>query len=73
MKGISDALDIDRATIVAVAMNTPIAVSFALQNPQRVDALVLSSWDELDGYPWLEDRRTSHHASFVAGNVLAAR
>lgn len=64
MRKLFDALEIDRATIVAVAMSTPIAVSFALRHPERVKALVLSSWYELDGFPLLEERRNAHQLSF---------
>lgn len=65
MRLLFDALGIERATIVAVAMSTPIAVSFALRHPERVKALVLSSWYELDGFPLLEQRRKSHQLSFA--------
>lgn len=65
LRRLLDALGIDRATIVAVAMSTPIAVSFALRHPERVKALVLSSWYELDGFPLLEERRQKHQLSFA--------
>jgi pimeloyl-ACP methyl ester carboxylesterase len=52
-----DELGIDRIAVVAVAMSTPIAVTFATAYPERVSALVLASWYELDGYPQLEARR----------------
>lgn len=65
LRRLLDALGIGRATIVAVAMSTPIAVSFALRHPERVKALVLSSWYELDGFPLLEERRQRHQLSFA--------
>jgi 3-oxoadipate enol-lactonase len=54
-------IGIQRCTIVAVAMATPIAATFALRNPDGVQALALVSWYELDGYPLLEERRKSKH------------
>lgn len=59
-----DALQIQRAVIVAVAMSTPIAVTYALEHPAIVRGLVLASWYELDGYPLLERRRRTHTMSF---------
>jgi pimeloyl-ACP methyl ester carboxylesterase len=55
---------IERAVIVAVAMGTPIAATFALQYPNRVDAIVMCSWYELDGFPALENRRKAYQMSF---------
>jgi pimeloyl-ACP methyl ester carboxylesterase len=60
-----DHLGIGAAIAVAVAMSTTIGVSFALQSPERVKALVLCSWYELDGYPLLEHRRQTHSMSFA--------
>src|SRR5262245_58567732 len=57
LKYLLDHVGIERAVIVAVAMSTTIGASFALQYPERVGALVLCSWYELDGYPLLEERR----------------
>jgi pimeloyl-ACP methyl ester carboxylesterase len=56
-----DHLKIERAVIVAVAMATTIAASYALEHPGRVRGLVLASWYELDGYPLMEERRRQKH------------
>lgn len=64
LKCLMDAAGINSAVILAVAMSTTIGVSFALQYPERVQALVLCSWYELDGYPLLEERRKAHQMSF---------
>jgi pimeloyl-ACP methyl ester carboxylesterase len=65
LKCLLDHLSIESAVIVAVAMSTTIGASFALQYPERVKALVLCSWYELDGFPLLEDRRKTHQMSFA--------
>lgn len=65
LKCLLDFAGIDRAVIVAVAMSTTIGATFTLQYPDRVDALVLCSWYELDGFPLLEDRRKAHQMSFA--------
>lgn len=65
LKCLLDHAGIDRAIIVAVAMSTTIGASFALQYPERVKALVLCSWYELDGFPLLEARRKTHQMSFA--------
>ncbi len=52
-----DRLEIERAVFLAVAMTTPLIVTYALNHPERVSALVLASWYELEGYPLLEKRR----------------
>ena len=54
-----DELGLDRVALLAVAMSTPIAVTFTVRNQARVSALVLASWYELDGYPQLEERRSA--------------
>lgn len=59
-----DHLEIRQAVLVAVAMSTPLAVTYALHHPERVRGLVLASWYELDGYPLLEQRRQKHAMSF---------
>jgi pimeloyl-ACP methyl ester carboxylesterase len=56
-----DHLQVSRPIIVAVAMATPIAVSFALTFPDRIRGLALASWYELDGYPLMEMRRRNKH------------
>jgi pimeloyl-ACP methyl ester carboxylesterase len=66
LKCILDALGLEKVTLVAVAMSTTIATTFALQYPDRVSALVLSSWYELDGFPVLEERRRAQHAMSFA-------
>lgn len=65
LKCLLDFANIEQAVIVAVAMSTPIAVTFALLYPTRVKALVLCSWYELDGYPLLEERRKAYQTSFA--------
>jgi 3-oxoadipate enol-lactonase len=50
-------LSLGDVVLVAVAMSTPIAVTYALEHPENVRGLVLASWYELDGYPRLEERR----------------
>jgi pimeloyl-ACP methyl ester carboxylesterase len=52
-----DQLGLQRPVIIAVAMSTPLAATYALQHPERVRALVLASWYEIEGYPLLEKRR----------------
>jgi pimeloyl-ACP methyl ester carboxylesterase len=61
-----DHLQIERAVILAVAMATTIAVNHALQYPERVRALVLASWYELDGYPLMEERRARKYSTTFA-------
>ena len=63
LTGLLDHLQVSQAVIVAVAMATPIATSFALAYPGRVKGLALSSWYELDGYPLMEVRRKGKHPS----------
>jgi len=70
LRCILDALGLEQVILVAVAMSTTIAVTFALQNPDRLKALVLSSWYELDGFPVLEERRRRHAMSFVDLHLL---
>jgi pimeloyl-ACP methyl ester carboxylesterase len=60
LKCLLDVTGIERAVIVAVAMSTTIGATFTLQHPERVKALVLCSWYELDGFPLLENRRKAH-------------
>jgi pimeloyl-ACP methyl ester carboxylesterase len=57
LAGLLDHLEVRQAVIVAVAMATTIAASYALEYPARVRGLVLASWCELDGYPLMERRR----------------
>lgn len=52
-----DRLEIKQAVFVAVAMSTPLVSTYALHHPDRVRALILSSWYEIEGYPLLERRR----------------
>jgi pimeloyl-ACP methyl ester carboxylesterase len=59
-----ETLQIQRPVIIAVAMSTPVAVTYALEQPTAVRGLVLASWYELDGYPLLERRRQTHTMSF---------
>ncbi len=68
-----DHLEIGRAAIVAVAMSTTVAVNYALLRPERVRALVLASWYELDGYPLLEERRKKHRVSFAELHLMMGR
>jgi 3-oxoadipate enol-lactonase len=50
-------LDISQPVIVACAMSTPIAVTYALHHGKNVRGLVLCSWYEIEGYPAFEKRR----------------
>lgn len=68
-----DHLGIDRAVLVAVAMSTTVAATFAINSPRRVRALVLASWYELDGYPLLEERRKKHAVSFAELHLMMGR
>jgi pimeloyl-ACP methyl ester carboxylesterase len=61
-----DLLGLQRPVIVAVAMSTPLAATYALHHPQRVRALVLASWYEIEGYPLLEKRRKTKGVSMGA-------
>jgi 3-oxoadipate enol-lactonase len=61
-----DHLEIGSAVIVAVAMATTIAASYALEYPGRVRGLVLASWYELDGYPLMERRRAKKYTTTFA-------
>src|SRR5712691_4613527 len=63
--GLLDHLEIQRAVLVAVAMATTIATSYALEYPGRVRGLALASWYELDGYPLMERRRQKHKMTFA--------
>jgi 3-oxoadipate enol-lactonase len=61
-----DHLEVRYAVIVAVAMATTIAASYALEYPDRVRGLVLASWYELDGYPLMERRRSRKYTTTFA-------
>lgn len=65
LKCLLDSLAFEQVTIVAVAMSTTIGANFTLLYPERVRALVLCSWYELEGFPLLERRRKSHQMSFA--------
>jgi 3-oxoadipate enol-lactonase len=65
LKGLLDELGLNKVLLVAVAMSTTIAVTFASQFPDRLAGLVLCSWYELDGFPRLEERRKKHLMSFA--------
>lgn len=64
LKCLLDFLGIEQAIVLAVAMSTTIGATFTLQYPERVKALMLCSWYELDGFPLLEERRKTHQMSF---------
>jgi 3-oxoadipate enol-lactonase len=66
LAGLLDHLAVGRAVVVAVAMATTIAASYALEYPGRVRGLVLASWYELDGYPLMERRRRKKYATTFA-------
>lgn len=68
-----DHLGIGRAAIVAVAMSTTVAATYALLRPERVRGLVLASWYELDGYPLLEERRSKHPVTFAELHLMMGR
>jgi pimeloyl-ACP methyl ester carboxylesterase len=63
--GLLDHLNIGQTVVVAVAMATTIGVTLTLERPDRVKALVLCSWYELDGYPLLEERRKGQAMTFA--------
>jgi pimeloyl-ACP methyl ester carboxylesterase len=65
LEALLEHLGIERMVIIAVAMSTTVAVTYAVRRPERVRALVLASWYELDGYPRLERRRGKHGLSFA--------
>jgi 3-oxoadipate enol-lactonase len=65
LKALLDELGLEKIVLVAVAMSTTIAVTFASQFPERLVGLVLCSWYELDGFPILEQRRKAHRMSFA--------
>ena len=65
LKCLLNFLAFEQVTIVAVAMSTTIGANFTLLYPERVRALVLCSWYELEGFPLLERRRKSHQMSFA--------
>jgi 3-oxoadipate enol-lactonase len=71
--GLLDHLAIERAIIVAVAMSTTVGATLAIHYPQRVSALALASWYELDGYPLLEQRRKKHRISFAELHLMMGR
>jgi pimeloyl-ACP methyl ester carboxylesterase len=78
LKYLLDAAGIERAVIVAVAMSTTIGAMFTMLYPERVQALVLCSWYELEGFPLLERRRKAHQMSFAdlhvkMGEILKER
>ena len=66
LAGLLDHLEIRQPAIVAVAMATTIAASYALEYPDRVRGLVLASWYELDGYPLMEKRRAKKYTTTFA-------
>jgi 3-oxoadipate enol-lactonase len=66
LAGLLDRLEVRQAVIVAVAMATTIAASYALEYPDRVRGLVLASWYELDGYPLMERRRAKKYTTTFA-------
>jgi 3-oxoadipate enol-lactonase len=65
LKCLLDHFSFDRVLIVAVAMGTAIGANFTLLHPERVRALALCSWYELEGFPLLERRRKTHQMSFA--------
>jgi 3-oxoadipate enol-lactonase len=66
LAGLLDHLEIERPVLVAVAMATTIAASYALECPGRARGLVLASWYELDGYPLMEKRRARKYTTTFA-------
>ena len=65
LKCLLDFFGFDRVIIIAVAMSTTIGANFTLLYPERVRALALCSWYELEGFPLLERRRKAHQMSFA--------
>lgn len=68
-----DHLGIEQTIIVAVAMSTTIGATVAIHYPERVRALVMASWYELDGYPRLEERRKKHPITFANLHLMMCR
>ena len=66
LAGLLDHVESERPVLVAVAMATTIAASYALEFPGRVRGLVLASWYELDGYPLMERRRAKMYTTTFA-------
>ncbi len=66
LKCLLDHFGFEQVIIVAVAMSTTIGAQFTLLYPERVKALALCSWYELEGFPLLEQRRKTHQMSFAA-------
>ena len=59
LKCLLDLVGIEQSVIAAVAMGTTIDVTFTLQYPDHVRALVLCAWYELDGFPLLEPAQSA--------------
>jgi 3-oxoadipate enol-lactonase len=68
-----EALNFRNAIIVAVAMSTTVGAQYTVLHPDRVRALVLASWYELDGYPRLEERRKKHPINFAELHMMMGR
>ena len=66
LAGLLDHLEMRAPVLVAVAMATTIAASYALEYPGRARGLVLASWYELDGYPLMEKRRAKKYTTTFA-------
>jgi len=59
-------LEIERPVLVAVAMATTIAASYALERPGCARGLALASWYELHGCPLMEERRRAKYTTTFA-------
>ena len=55
LRALLDHVGMKRPRIVALAFGTTIAANFAIQNPKRVDAMIIGAWGELhDALSYLE-------------------
>lgn len=66
LQELMDRLELRKPVILAVAMSTPLAATYAIYHPDRVRALVLASWYEIAGFPLLEGRRKTQGVSMGA-------
>lgn len=75
LESLLDTLKIDRCDLIGISMGGGIALSFALDHPQRVESLVLIS-PQIIGWDWSEQWRTTWQCITDAargGNLEEAR
>jgi 3-oxoadipate enol-lactonase len=74
LAAVMDHLGIPRGTLVGLSMGAATAIDFAIENPERVEALVLAA-PGLGGYEWsaeLERRYAPAEAALEAGDIEKA-